>query len=595
MKYIASLTIPDSPQVSIVLVLMLLLTFSACSMESDSEKLHALMDEVEQFQIRENPFRSNDDGEYQQNDLLQSVAIEDLERRFVFWTETQEQLHSSVSRENLQLNDQITYDSFQRQVLNNINQHKYRSYLIPINHEGGFYNRMIGLENRVPLDSSEDYENYIARLNAIPEFFNQHKDHMRTGMELGYTLPRVIFVDEYIYYIATHIKDDPEETGFFELFKNYPDEISEENRKQLSESGRQAIAESVMPAYRSFIDFLEDEYIPASRETIATVDLPDGEEYYNHLIEYHTTLPLSAREIHQIGLDEVERIREEMYEIIEEVEFDGSFSEFLDFLRTDPQFFVDRPEDLLKEASFLSKRIDGKLPEIFHLHTLPRRPYGVEPVPDHLAPRYTGGRYSVGGGTRAGEYWVNTYNLPSRTLYTLEALTYHEAVPGHHLQIALNQEMDDLPRRAGGLTAFSEGWALYAERLGLDVGLYENPYYNFGRLTYEMWRACRLVVDTGMHALGWTREETIRFMTDNTALSHHEIDTETNRYIAVPGQALAYKMGELKIRELRDHYEEQLGSDFDLRDFHEAVLMNGPVSLPVLEQQVHTFFEDKDL
>ncbi|REL38031.1 DUF885 domain-containing protein [Rhodohalobacter sp. SW132] len=580
-----------------VLILFLsgfIMLLAGCDSESNSDRLHALMDEAEEFEIRENPFRGGDDGEYQENDRLQSVAMEDLERRYEFWSDIQNQLESDVTRDELDLSHQITYDSFKRQVDHNVNQHRYRSYLVPMNHEGGFFNRLVGLENRVPLDSLQNYEDYITRLNAVPNYFNQHIEHMRTGMEEGYTLPSVIFVDDYDHYFTSAIVDEATESSFYEPFEDFPSSISESDRERLAEEGRAAIEQSVMPAYRSLADFLTNEYIPAARETIATADLPDGEDYYNHLIEYHTTLPMTAEEVHQVGLDEVERIRNEMYEIIEEVGFEGSFDEFLEFLRTDPQFFVDEPEDLLKEASYHSKRMDGKLPEIFHIHTLPRRPYGVQPVPDHLAPRYTGGRYSLGGGTRAGEYWVNTYNLPSRTLYTLEALTYHEAVPGHHLQIGLNQEMDDLPRRAGGLTAFSEGWALYAERLGLDVGLYDDPYSNFGRLTYEMWRACRLVVDTGMHALGWSREDTINFMTENTALSHHEIDTETNRYIAWPGQALAYKMGELKIRELRETYEEELGDDFDIRDFHEAVLKNGPVTLPVLEQQVADFFENRD-
>ena len=580
-----------------VLILFLsgfMMLLAGCDSESNSDRLHALMDEAEEFEIRENPFRGGDDGEYQENDRLQSVAMEDLERRYEFWSDIQNQLESDVSRDELDLSHQITYDSFKRQVDHNVNQHRYQSYLVPMNHEGGFFNRLVGLENRVPLDSIQNYEDYITRLKALPDYFNQHIEHMRNGMEEGYTLPSVIFVDDYDHYFTSAIVDDPTESGFYEPFEDFPSSISESDRERLAEEGRAAIEQSVMPAYRSLADFLTNEYIPAARETIATADLPDGEAYYNHLIEYHTTLPMTAEEVHQVGLDEVERIRNEMYEIIEQVGFDGSFDEFLEFLRTDPQFFVDEPEDLLKEASYHSKRMDGKLPEIFHIHTLPRRPYGVQPVPDHLAPRYTGGRYSLGGGTRAGEYWVNTYNLPSRTLYTLEALTYHEAVPGHHLQIGLNQEMDNLPRRAGGLTAFSEGWALYAERLGLDVGLYDDPYSNFGRLTYEMWRACRLVVDTGMHALGWSREDTINFMTENTALSHHEIDTETNRYIAWPGQALAYKMGELKIRELRETYEEELGDDFDIRDFHEAVLKNGPVTLPVLEQQVADFFENRD-
>ncbi|MEX1011575.1 MAG: DUF885 domain-containing protein [Balneolaceae bacterium] len=572
---------------------LLLLLFTSCETSDDVDLMHSLMDEIGEFENQEDPFRGGPDGRYLENDKLEGESIEDLERRHEFWVDLQERFEAGVDRDALSLHDQITYDSFERALKHNVNEHIYRDYLIPLNHEGGFYNRMIGLENRVSLDSVEDYEDYLTRLRSIPDWFEQHIDRMREGIEIGYTLPRVIFVEEYDHYIATHIVDDPTESGFYEPFENFPDEISADERERLAAEGRDVVGNIVMPTYSGFIDFLHEEYIPNARETIGTHDLPDGEAYYQHLVEHHTTLPLTPEEVHQTGLDEVERIREEMFEIIEEVEFEGGFQEFLEFLRTDPQFYVEEPIDLIKEASWISKRIDGQLPQIFHIHNLPRLPYGVEPVPDHLAPRYTGGRYSGGGGNRAGHFWVNTYNLPSRPLYTLEALAYHEAVPGHHLQIALAREMNDLPRRMGGVTAYSEGWALYSERLGLDVGLYDNPYYNFGRLTYEMWRACRLVVDTGMHAFGWTRQEAVDFMTQNTALSHHEIDTEVNRYISVPGQALAYKTGELKIRELRAEAEEAWGEDFDIRDFHEAVLMNGPVTLPVLEQQVRNYISER--
>ncbi|MEX2602400.1 MAG: DUF885 domain-containing protein [Balneolaceae bacterium] len=580
------------PAFTTATVLLLFFVLVSCTASSDADQLHALMDETDEFSIRENPFRADEEGETQHNDQLQSESVETLERHYQFWNEIENRLLESVNRENLEFRDKITYDSFRREVASEIKGFEFQEYLIPINHEGGFYNRMIGLENRVPLETVQDYEDYLTRLRAIPEYFNQHIDRMRTGMEIAYTLPRVIFVEEYDHYIETHIPDDPAESGFYEPFTEFPDSFSEEDRERLAEEGYEAVAGVVLPTYRAFVDFLHQEYIPEARETIGTTDLPDGEAYYNHLIEHHTTLPLSATEVHQIGLGEVERILEEMYEIIDEVGFEGTFAEFLEFLRTDSQFYVEEPVDLLKEASYLAKRMDGKLPDLFHLRNLPRRTYGVEPVPDHLAPRYTGGRYAGGGGPGAAYFWVNTYALESRPLYTLEALAYHEAVPGHHLQIALNREMEDLPRRSGGLTVFSEGWALYSERLGLDVGLYDNPYYNFGRLTYEMWRACRLVVDTGMHALGWSRQEAVDFLTDHTALSHHEIDTEINRYIAVPGQALAYKMGELKIRELRGIAEERLGENFDIRDFHEAVLQNGPVTLPVLEEQVTAYISE---
>jgi len=574
-------------------IAVFLLVVSGCMSETERDWLHALMDNAEDFQNRENPFRGGEDGKYLENDRLWSESIEDLERQHEFWVEIKERLDANVDRESLELHDQITFDSFDRWLTNKVRNYEYQSYMIPINHEGGFFNRLIGLENQISLDSIQDYEDYMSRLRAIPEFFDQHVERMSKGIEIGYTLPKVIFVEDYNHYITTHIRENPKESGFYEPFKDLPEDFSEEDRDRLQDESKQIIFDLVMPAYASFLEFLNEEYIPNSRETIATSELPEGEAYYLHLIEYFTTLPMKAEEIHQIGLDEVGRIRGEMLEIIEEIEFEDTFDEFLDFLRTDPQFYVDDPVELLKEASWLAKRMDGKLLELFHKHTLPRAPYGVEAVPDHLAPRYTAGHYSGRQGTRAAHYWVNTVNLPSRPLYAMEALTYHEAVPGHHLQIGLHEEMDDLPRRLGGLTAYTEGWALYSERLGLEVDLYKNPYNNFGRLTYEMFRASRLVVDTGMHALGWTRQQAVEFMTENTALSHHEIDTEINRYIAWPGQALAYKMGELKITQLRELAEETLGDDFDIRDFHEAVLKNGPVTLPVLEQQVMAFINDK--
>lgn len=581
------------PRLLIYFTLFSIFLIQACSIQSDRDRLHALMDEAEQFEDEQNPFNDNESSAESATATLWAESLEDLEREHTFWSSMSQRLNEQVSRDNLDVRDQITFDSFLREVTHRVKEYEYQSHLIPINHEGGFYNRLIGLENRGSFESVEDYEIYLERLRSVPDYFNDNIERMRRGIEIGYTLPRAIFVDDYTYYINTHIKENPADSDLYSPFENFPESFSEADKSRLAAEAQTVINSTVMPAYRNFVQFLEQEYIPAYRETIATVDLPEGEAYYNYLIEYHTTLPMSAEEVHQTGLDEVDRIRDEMTQIIDSVGFEGSFSEFLEFLRTDPQFFVDEPDELLKEAMWHSKRMDGKLPELFHIHNLPRRSYGVEPVPDHLAPRYTGGRYSLGGGTRAGHYWVNTYNLPSRTLYTLEALTYHEAVPGHHLQIGLHQEMDDLPRRSGGLTAYTEGWALYAERLGVDAGLYENPYNDFGRLTYEMWRACRLVVDTGMHALGWSRQEAIDFMTENTALSHHEIDTEINRYIAVPGQALAYKTGELKIMELRRTAEEELGDLFDIRDFHDAVLKNGPVTLPVLEQQVTTFIEEK--
>ena len=342
--------------------------------------------------------------------------------------------------------------------------------------------------------------------------------------------------------------------------------------------------------------FFEDEYFPKTRTSIGISETPNGNAYYQNRINYYTTsTQYIADDIHSIGLQEVARIKTEMKKIISELNFEGSFSDFLNFLRTDPQFYATSPEQLLMIARDMAKRADEQLPRFFK--TLPRKPYGVAPVPDAIAPKYTTGRY-VGtskNSTDPGYYWVNTYDLPSRPLYVLPSLTVHEAVPGHHLQSSLNLELgDSIPqfRKDTYLSAYGEGWGLYCEFLAEEMGMYTTLYEQFGKLTYEMWRACRLVVDTGIHAKGWTREQVINYMAENTALSIHEINTETDRYISWPGQALSYKIGEIKIRELRKKAEMELGSSFDIREFHEVVLEQGTVTLSILENRVNNYIED---
>lgn len=564
-------------------VIPVLLFLQSCNVQDESEKLYALYEESREY-------READDDD---SPVLSADSLKDLEQEYNFNSNILEQL-DEIDREQLDFKDKISYDLFKRDVKHDVKQYEFRDYFFPIDHEGGFHTRLVGMQNRTRFDSLNHYEDYITRLRSFPGYFQQHIERMRRGMESGYVLPKAVMVEEYKTTITSQITDNPVESGFYEPFTEFPSSIPEAERERLREEGKAAVEEAVIPAYESFLEFMEEAYMPAARESIATTDLPNGGEYYNHLVEYYITEKISPEEVHEIGLNEVERIRAEMEQIIEEVEFKGSFEEFLDFLRTDARFYVEEPEQLLKEGAYIAKRMDGKLPELFNM--LPRKPYGIEPVPAHLAPRYTGGRYSPGrGDDQAGNYWLNTYNLKSRPLYTLEALTFHEAVPGHHLQIAMTGELEDLHeiRRRRGVTAYSEGWALYAERLGLEAGFYRDPYSNFGRLTYEMWRACRLVVDTGMHALGWSRQEAVDFMTRNTALSNHEIDTEINRYIAVPGQALSYKMGELKIRGLRERAEEKLGTAFDIGEFHDTILLNGPVTLPLLEKQVEAYIREK--
>jgi uncharacterized protein (DUF885 family) len=391
--------------------------------------------------------------------------------------------------------------------------------------------------------------------------------------------------------ITPHVVEDVERSAFWKPFASFPRAVSEPDRERLRAAARAAIAGRVVPSYASLLDFVRKEYLPGARATVGASELPEGPAYYAWCVRRFTTENATPDEIHALGHREVARIRTEMDEVLKRLQWDKGFPAFLEFLRTDRRFYAKTPAELLKEASFIAKRMDGKLPSLFK--TLPRQPYGVEPVPADLAPKYTGGRYNGAppDARRAGMYWVNTHALENRPLYTLEALTLHEAVPGHHLQIALQQELKDLPtfRRFEYVNAFGEGWGLYSEWLGLEAGFYQDPYSNFGRLTYEMWRACRLVVDTGLHAKGWTREQALRFLAEHTALSLHEVTTETDRYIGWPGQALAYKMGELKIRALRKRAEEALGPRFDVRDFHDAVLRNGSVPLDVLEAQIDAF------
>ena len=389
--------------------------------------------------------------------------------------------------------------------------------------------------------------------------------------------------------------ESPEKSVFWKPFEHFPAAIPEADRERLRKEGRQAVTDSAVAGYRKFLDFYRKEYLPGTRTTIAAADLPNGRAFYAHQIRRYTTLDLSPDEIHKIGLAEVDRISKEMDAVMKQTGFQGDHAAFVQFLRTDPRFYAKTPQELLERSAWVAKTIDGKLPSLFK--TLPRLPYTVQPVPDSIAPKYTAGRYveSPQGSTQPGIYWVNIYKVETRPLYNVTALTLHEAVPGHHLQIALSHELSDLPdfRRYSYISAFGEGWGLYSEWLGLEAGVYTDAYSNFGRLSYEMWRACRLVVDTGVHAKGWTRQQALDYLGSHTALPLHEVETEVDRYISWPGQALSYKLGELKIKELRRRSEQALGPRFDLRDFHDVVLGSGSVPLDVLEKNVNAWIEQR--
>jgi uncharacterized protein (DUF885 family) len=552
---------------------------------------HQLLDEEWEARLRENPLLASRTGDHRYDDRLPSVTPADLERSAERQRATLARL-KAIDRASLDTSDRISYDMLARELADDLTDYQFGAWRLPINADSGFHTGLAELPRSTSFLTTRDYENYTARLRAFPTYFGQQIANMREGIRTGFVQPRVV-LEGYETTIRTHVVTDPDESVFSAPFRTFPPGVPEGDRARLVTEGRKAVMEGVA-AYRTFLDFMTGEYLPRCRATISASELPRGREYYAYLVRHFTTLDVTPDEVHRIGLGEVERIRAEMLDVIGKVGFQGDFAAFLEFLRTDPRFYAKTPEELLKNASFIAKKMDAKLPSLFG--RLPRLPYGVEPVPAHLAPKYTGGRYVQApiGGTRAGTYWVNTYALESRPFYTQEALTLHEAVPGHHLQIALQQEMENVPpfRRAAGVGAFVEGWGLYSERLGLESGFYLDPYSNFGRLTYEMWRACRLVVDTGMHAFGWTREKAMAFMASNTALSLHEVRTETDRYISWPGQALGYKMGELKIRELRKMAETELGQRFDVRAFHDAILANGPVPLPVLEEQIRAYVVD---
>jgi len=477
------------------------------------------------------------------------------------------------------LKDQIDYFTYER-------------FLNPLLSDAGFHSNLNYIVR--PLSSYKAAKNYLNKLNAIPVFVNQHFVNLREGLEKGVSQPKVIF-NGYESTYEDHIIADFSDSYFYKPFKSLPENITQDQKDSILSAAKIAIENSVIPQFKRIKTFFEDEYLPKTRTSIGVSETPGGEEYYQNRINFYTTSTLySAEDIHQIGLKEVARIKAEMLKIIKKLKFKGNFSAFLKFLRTDKQFYAKTSKELLMFARDIAKRADEQLPRFFK--TLPRKPYGVAPVPDAIAPKYTGGRY-VGtskNSTNPGYYWVNTYDLPSRTLYTIPSLTVHEAVPGHHLQGALNNELgDSIPqfRRNLYLSAYGEGWGLYSEFLAEEMGMYTTPYEHFGKFTYEMWRACRLVVDTGIHAKGWTRDEVVDFMSANTALSIHEINTETDRYISWPGQALSYKIGEIKIRELREKAETQLQTKFDIRAFHEVILEQGTVTLEILETRINNYIE----
>ncbi len=572
------------------LLLVFFLSATITYAQKDSLQIHPEIDkilkEIKEFQ------RNESKQDSVAGKPLGSFQEEDFLRRYTFYEQAYTRL-GVINKSNLNDDDRVNLELLQYNIKDRLSNYKFKAYLNPILADEGFHTSLASMGSEI-LSSRKEFDNYIKRLRDIPRYVDEQLALMRKGLAAGICQPKAI-LKGYENTYEQHIVNDPQKSVFWKPFLQKPVAIDEDEWRKVQAEGKEAIQQYAVKGYRNIKTFFDKEYLRTTRTSIGVSNFPDGLAYYQDRAHHFTTTDLSYEEIYKIGLDEVTRIKKEMMDVMKEVKFKGSMKEFIASLRSNPKFYATTPEQLLKEASFIAKKADGVLPKFFA--TLPRQPYGVEPVPEHLAPTYTAGRYSGAAITskRAGFYWVNTYNLKSRPLYALEALTLHEAMPGHHLQIALTKELTDLPefRRNLYVNAFGEGWGLYCEYLGTEMGFYKDPYSRFGKLTYEMWRACRLVLDVALHTKGWTREQAVAYLSENTALSLHEVNTEINRYISWPGQALAYKMGELKIKELRKRAEEALKDKFDIREFHEVILSQGTVTLKIMDQMVNKHIAEK--
>jgi uncharacterized protein (DUF885 family) len=525
-------------------------------------------------------------GESQPNSgRLDDVDAASQQQRLDYWNEVMQRL-DGIDVTRLSPAERVNYAVYREQIGNFIADQRFRNWQMPFNSDSAFWSD-IGYElGGDKLRTEDDYRKYLDRLAQIPAYFDQQIANMSAGLARGFSVPREVLKGRDVSIAAVAELQDPTLSSFYAPFKRLPDSITTDQAQALRGQAVQRIRDEVIPAYAKLLAFFRDEYVPHARTTLAAEALPDGKAYYRQQIHEYTTLDLSPDQIHRIGLEQVAKIHAQMLQVMRQAGFKGSFPEFLQFLRSDPQFYAKTPQELLDRSAWVAKEVDGQLSRLFG--HLPRERFTIEPVPADIAPYYTSGR----GGPDV--YLVNTYDLPSRPLYNLPALTLHESYPGHALQLELAGEQSGQPafRREGYISAYGEGWGLYSEYLGNEMGIYKTPYEHFGFLSYQMWRACRLVVDTGIHHLGWTRQQAIDYLSTNTALSEREIANEVDRYISWPGQALSYELGYLKILELRAKAEQALGAKFDIRHFHDTVLQIGSVPLPVLAQRIDRFIAE---
>jgi len=574
----------------VVTTLLLLMGISAHA--DPSSDFSALLGDAWEWRLNENPVFASRLGDRRKNDQWPDLSLEAIERRYEEEREFLRRLRA-IDPSALSAADQLNYDLFRRNLEDSIDGHEFNDFLMPMSQRGGVQSLESTAET-VRLASVEDYEDWLVRMAGVETMIEQTMELQEEGRKTGYMPPKIL-MERIPDQISSQLVEDPEMSPFFIAFSEMPDAISEADQQRLRENAKTIIDESIVPAYREFSQYFNDTYLPASRDSIGASALPNGEAFYEYRTRSYTTTQMTPDEIHRLGLNEVKRIRGEMQLIIDELEFGGDFADFLNFLRTDEQFYYDTPEELFDGYLAVSKRIDPELVKLFG--KLPRMPYGLRPIPDNIAPDTTTAYYNrpAADGSRPGYYYVNLYRPEVRPKYEMEVLSVHEAVPGHHLQIALQMELEEMPdfRKYQGFTAFTEGWGLYSESLGYELGLYKDPYSRFGALTYDMWRAVRLVVDTGMHYKGWTRQQAIDFFMDNAAKTETDIVNEIDRYISWPGQALAYKIGQLKMLELRRRCEQALGEDFDIRAFHDEMLGAGALPMELLETRMNRWLAEQ--
>jgi len=572
-------------------VLVLLIACPAAFSQSpEAKRLHDLFDQEWERSMRENPTWASQLGDRRYAQQWEDLSADAIRRSQQKTREALDTLRKIDIRQ-LSPDDQLNYRLFEQEYDMRVQQQPYPLHLIPLNQRGGIQDQS-NLSRSLRFDTIADYEDWLKRLQALPAQIDQTMVLMKEGMQSGMLHPKVI-MQRIPAQIRQQIVAQPADSLYYDAFRTFNIELTDAEKTRLQQSARRVIGEEIEPAYQRFLTFFTEEYIPASFDQVGCWQRTNGRQMYAVLARKFTTTSLTPQQIHDIGLAEVRRIREQMQTIQQRIGFEGSFQEFLTHLRSAPEFYYEDPNDLLAAYRACCRRIDPELPRLFH--RLPKTPYEIVPIPAQMAPDTTTAYYQQpsADGSRPGRYFVNLYRPQDRPKYEIEALSLHESVPGHHFQIALAMELENVPnfRRYGGYTAFIEGWGLYSEKLGEELGLYQDDYSRFGQLTYEMWRAVRLVVDTGIHELRWTRQEAIDFFAANTAKSLLDIENEVDRYIAWPGQALAYKIGELRIRELRARAEQQLGGRFDVRDFHEVVLKSGAVPLDVLEEQVDAWLD----